>query len=194
MNDLTGKRIGFAITGSFCTFEAIIAPLKSLVDIGCLVYPIMSDHAYSFDTKFGKALYWREKIEAITKRDIKHTIVGVEPIGPGRTLDLVIVAPCTGNTLAKLANGITDTAVTMACKAHWRNNRPVLLAIFTNDGLGANLVNIGHLMARKNAYFVPFYQDDSVNKNNSLASDTSKVAVAASMALRGRQLHPVLVK
>lgn len=192
MSKLAGKRIGFALTGSFCTFEKIIPELEKLAQEGCDLYPIMSHNAYSLDTKFGTAENWRKKIERITGKEIVHSVVQAEPIGPERLLDLVIVAPCTGNTLAKLANGVTDTSVTMACKAHWRNDRPVLIAVSTNDGLGANLKNLGILMAMKNVYFVPFGQDNPTAKKNSLVADMTRIIPAAIAAIEGRQLQPVL--
>lgn len=192
MSKLAGKRIGFALTGSFCTFEKVIPELEKLAQEGCDLYPIMSHNAYSLDTKFGTAENWRKKIERITGKEIIHSVLQAEPIGPERLLDLVIVAPCTGNTLAKLANGVTDTSVTMACKAHWRNDRPVLIAVSTNDGLGANLKNLGILMAMKNVYFVPFRQDNPTAKKNSLVADMTKIKPAAVAAIEGRQLQPVL--
>lgn len=190
---LEGKRIGFAITGSFCTFQDIVSPLQDLVAAGADVYPVMSEAAYSYDTKFGGAAHWRNLVEGLTGRAIIHTIVGAEPIGPGKLLDLIIVAPCTGNTLAKLANAITDTPVTMAVKAHLRNGRPVLIGIDSNDGLGQNAKNIGALLAAKNFYFVPFGQDNVLAKPTSLVADMSQLGLAAEMALEGRQLQPILV-
>lgn len=190
---LEGKQVGFAITGSFCTFQDIIVPLQDLVATGADVYPIMSEAAYTLDTKFGGAAHWRNLVEGLTGRGIIHSIVGAEPIGPGKLLDLIVVAPCTGNTLAKLANAITDTPVTMAVKAHLRNGRPVLIGIASNDGLGQNAKSIGVLLAAKNFYFVPFGQDNALAKPTSLVADMSQLGLAAEMALEGKQLQPVLV-
>ncbi len=190
---LSGKRVGFAITGSFCTFQDIVEPLQSLVAAGADVYPIMSQAAHQYDTKFGASLHWRNLIEGLSGRSIIHDIVGAEPIGPGQMLDLIIVAPCTGNTLAKLANAVTDSPVTMAAKAHLRNGRPVLLAIATNDGLGQNAKNIGLLLAAKHFYFVPFGQDNARTKPTSLIADMKQIKAAAELALEETQLQPILI-
>jgi dipicolinate synthase subunit B len=191
---LAGKRIGFALTGSFCTFEEIMGPLQDLVAADAEVYPIMSGIAFQLDSRFGSASGWRERIRAITGRNIIHSIDQAEPIGPNKLFDLLIVAPCTGNTLAKLANAVTDTPVTMAVKAHLRNGRPVLLYVSTNDGLGLNAKNIGTLLAARNIFFVPFGQDDPVNKPTSLVADSSKLLAAAEHALAGKQLQPLLIQ
>ncbi len=191
--NLQGKRIGFALTGSFCTFEQVTAALQELVKQGADVYPIMSEAAYELDTKFGSACGWRNVVESITGKGIVHSIVGAEPIGPGKTLDLVIVAPCTGNTIAKLANAVTDTPVTMAVKAHLRNGRPVLIAVSTNDGLGLNAKNIGLLLGARHIYFVPFGQDNPTGKPTSLVANMSMIPEAASQALDGKQIQPLLV-
>lgn len=190
---LEGKRIGFAVTGSFCTFQAVIEPLQSLIAAKADVYPIMSQAAYQHDTKFGTAAHWQQLITGLTGKKIIHDIVGAEPIGPGKLLDLIIVAPCTGNTLAKLANAVTDSPVTMAVKAHLRNGRPVLLAIATNDGLGQNAKNIGALLAAKHFYFVPFGQDNAFAKPTSLIADLSQLRAAAELALEEKQLQPLLI-
>lgn len=190
---LVGKRIGFAITGSFCTFQQIISPLQALVQAGADVYPIMSQAAYQTDTKFGSAAHWINMVEGIAGQRIIHQLVDAEPIGPGKLLDLIIVAPCTGNTLAKLANAVTDGVVTMAVKAHLRNCRPVLLGISTNDGLGQNAKNLGVLLAAKHFYFVPFGQDNPSGKPNSLVANMEQVVAAAELALEGRQLQPILL-
>jgi len=188
-----GKRIGWAVTGSFCTFEQVVSPLQELVKLGADVYPIMSDVSYENDTKFGAASHWRNVIAAITGKDIIHSIVGAEPIGPGKLLDLIIVAPCTGNTIAKLANAISDSPVTMAAKANLRNSRPVLIAISTNDGLGLNAKNIGLLLAARHIFFVPFGQDNPVGKPTSLLADLSLVPESAHLALAGLQMQPLLI-
>lgn len=192
--ELAGKRIGFAMTGSFCTFEEMMGPLQDLVASGAIVYPIMSEISYRLDSRFGSASGWQETITAITGHQIIHGIDQAEPIGPNKLLDLVIVAPCTGNTIAKLANAITDTAVTMAVKAHLRNGRPVLLFVSTNDGLALNAKNIGVLFASRNIFFVPFGQDDPQNKPTSLVADSKRLLAAAQHALEGKQLHPVLIQ
>ncbi|NLW17390.1 MAG: dipicolinate synthase subunit B [Firmicutes bacterium] len=191
---LAGKRIGFALTGSFCTFEDIMGPLQDLVAIGAQVYPIMSEIAFQLDSRFGNADCWREQIRAITGHEIIHSIDQAEPIGPKRLFDLLIIAPCTGNTLAKLANAITDTAVTMAAKAHLRNERPILLSISTNDGLGLNAKNLGVLLAARNFYFVPFGQDDPQQKPTSIVADPTRLVAAAEHALAGKQLQPLLIQ
>lgn len=190
--ELSNKTIGFAITGSFCTFRSVLTELKTLAKTGANIMPILSEAAYGFDTRFGKAEDIRNEIENICQNKIIHTIYGAEPIGPRKLLDLVIVAPCTGNTLGKLACGITDTPVTMAVKAHLRNERPVLLAISTNDALGASGRNIMTLMNNKNFYFVPFSQDDAYNKPKSLVANMHMLLPAAEAALDGTQLQPLL--
>ncbi len=163
--------VGFALCGSFCTFKKVIPQMKRLVDEGYKVIPIMSHIAYNTDTRFGKAKEFNDEIEKICKEEIIHTITGAEPIGPKELLDVLVIAPCTGNTLGKLANGISDTSVTLATKAHLRNQRPVIIAVSTNDALGASAKNIGLLMNSKNIYFVPMEQDDYINKPNSIVAD-----------------------
>lgn len=190
---LKGVKIGFAFTGSFCTLAKVIPELEKISAEGADILPIISDSVNSFDTKFGKADEWKYRIEAITGKSIVKTIIEAEPIGPKALLDILVVAPCTGNTLAKLANGITDTAVTMACKAHLRNGRPLLLAPATNDGLGANAKNIGILLNCKNVYFVPLGQDDPTKKCNSLMAKFDYLIPAIHAALNGKQLQPLLV-
>jgi dipicolinate synthase subunit B len=163
--------VGFALCGSFCTFKKVIPQMKKLVDEGYKVIPIMSHIAYNTDTRFGKAKEFVDEIEEICKEEIIHTITGAEPIGPKELLDVLVIAPCTGNTLGKLANGISDTSVTLATKAHLRNQRPVIIAVSTNDALGSSAKNIGLLMNSKNIYFVPMEQDDYINKPNSIVAD-----------------------
>lgn len=192
--DLNQKRIGFAITGSFCTFRTVLTQLQALADTGADIFPIMSEAAYSYDTRFGKAADIRSEVESICQKQIINTIAAAEPIGPKKMLDLLIIAPCTGNTLGKLACGITDTAVTMAAKAHLRNERPVLVAISTNDALGASGRNIMTLMNNKNFYFVPFSQDDAFNKHKSLVADMSMLLPSASYALENIQIQPLITK
>lgn len=189
---LKGVKAGFAFTGSFCTFEKTIRELEKMVAEGADVMPIISAAVDSFDTKFGRAEDWKTKIEGITGKKLVKTIVEAEPIGPRALLDILVIAPCTGNTLGKLANGITDTSVTMACKAHLRNGRPVVIAVSTNDGLGANAKNLGALLNMKNIYFVPFGQDDPVKKCNSVVAKSELIIPTVLEALQGRQLQPLL--
>ncbi|MDO4566506.1 MAG: dipicolinate synthase subunit B, partial [Oscillospiraceae bacterium] len=169
-------RVGFALCGSFCTFEKAFAAIEELAAAGARLTPIMSYFAANTDTRFGRAAEVRARLENICGRGVIRTIEGAEPIGPKRLLDLMIVAPCTGNTLAKLANGIADTPVTMAVKSHLRNGGPVLIAVSTNDALGAAARNIGELMARKNIYFVPMRQDAPFEKPSSVVADFSRLA------------------
>lgn len=191
---MKGTTAGFALCGSFCTINKAVTQLKALKNSGVDVIPIMSPIVYTSDTRFGTAKELIEEIESVTERKIITTIVEAEPIGPKKLLDLMIIAPCTGNTLSKLANGITDTSVTMAAKAHLRNGRPLLLAIATNDGLSACGTNIGRLMNTKNVYFVPFGQDDASGKPTSLIADFEKLQEAANAALDGKQLQPILLR
>lgn len=165
------KTVGFALCGSFCTFKKVIPQIKKLINDGYRVVPIMSYNAYTTDTRFGKASDFCEEIEQLCDEKIIYTISGAEPIGPKELLDMLIIAPCTGNTLGKLANGISDTSVTLATKAHLRNQRPVVIAVSTNDALGTSARNIGTLMNSKHIYFVPMRQDDYINKPNSIVAD-----------------------
>lgn len=190
---MENKNIGFALTGSFCTVKKVLPLLDMLVKSGNNVFPILSYAAASYDTRFIKAQTLKDELIKITGKEIINTIVDAEPIGPKGFLDLLIIAPCTGNTLAKLNNAVTDTPVLMAAKAHLRNNKPVLLALATNDGLSANGKNIGELMNKKNIFFVPFAQDDCTGKAFSLVSDFSLVIPAAEKALEKKQLQPVLI-
>ena len=193
MLDLQGARIGCAMTGSFCTFEKAFRAFESLRAAGAELFPIMSENAYGLDTRFGRAADMRARLEEICGRAIWHTLGEVEPIGPKKLLDLMLVAPCTGNTLAKLALGVCDTPAVMAVKSHLRNGRATLLAVSTNDGLGRSAANIGALMAMKHIYFAPFRQDDCVGKPNSLLADMARIPEAAREALAGRQLQPMLL-
>ena len=190
--DLAEKKIGFAMCGSFCTFKNVINELENLSKTNAIIYPIMSENAYSTDTRFGDCTYFQEKLKQITKNEIIKSVKEAEPIGPKGYLDVLVIAPCTGNTLAKLASSIADTSVTMAFKAHLRNLKPVVIAVSTNDGLGGAAKNIGLLLNQKNIYFVPFKQDDYINKPNSLVSDMSKIQQTIEYALDGKQLQPVL--
>ncbi|MBQ1678588.1 MAG: dipicolinate synthase subunit B [Oscillospiraceae bacterium] len=188
------ERIGFALCGSFCTFEPVLAALSRLAREYESVQPILSGAAASIDSRFGAAAEFRARIEAVCRRPVWDSLAQVEPIGPKKLLELLIVAPCTGNTLAKLAAGVADTPVTLACKAQLRNARPVLLAISTNDGLAANARSIGVLLDRKHFYFVPFGQDDPEKKPTSLVADMSRLPEAAAAALDSRQLQPLLLR
>lgn len=189
---MTEKTLGYCLCGSFCTFSKTIPQMKELVLRGYRVLPIMSETAYSTDTRFGKAEEFISEIERITGNKVIHTISGAEPIGPQKMCDLLIVAPCTGNTLAKLANGVTDTSVAMAVKSHLRIKRPVLLCIATNDGLGASAQNIGKLLNTKNIFFVPFSQDDPEKKPNSLVADFSAIPKAVRFAMDSLQVQPII--
>lgn len=194
INPMKGLKLGYAMCGSFCTLDQSISQLSILKKSGFDIYPIMSNIVYTTDTRFGKAKDFIKQVETICERPVIHDIKEAEPIGPGNHLDIVVIAPCTGNTLSKLANGITDTSVTMATKAHLRNNKPVVLALATNDALGASAKNLGVLMNTKNIYFVPLRQDDPVNKQNSLVCDFTKIKDTIQVALSGRQLQPVFLK
>ena len=190
MKDIT---VGFAMCGSFCTFSKALETLKQLKQLGYDVLPIMSETAWSTDTRFGKADDIAAKVESIAGREIIHSISGAEPIGPKQMCDVLLVAPCTGNTLAKLSSGITDTSVTMAVKSHLRILRPVVLALCSNDALGAGGRNLGTMLNRKNIYFVPLTQDDPVKKPNSLVADFQRIPEALEAALEGRQVEPVFI-
>lgn len=189
---LKDVKLGFAFTGSFCTLSRVMLEFEKIASEGADILPIISETVSNTDTKFGKAAEWKYRIERICGKQIIQSIVEAEPIGPNALLDILVVAPCTGNTLGKLANGITDTSVTMACKANLRNERPLLLAPATNDGLGANAKNLGLLLNRKNIYFVPFGQDDPAKKSNSLMAEFDLLIPAIQAALAGKQLQPVL--
>lgn len=188
-----GVKIGFALTGSSCNFGQVFPEIENLAVLGADIYPIISQSVDTFDTRFGRADEWKKKLVDITGKEIIRTIVDAEPVGPKLNLDVLIVAPCTGNTLAKLANAITDTPVTMACKAHLRNQRPLVLALATNDGLGANAKNIGLLLNMKNIYFVPFAQDDAINKPNSLVANFSLIEKTLEGAIYNKQIQPLLI-
>ncbi len=186
--------IGFALCGSFCTFDKAIETMKELKHAGHNIIPIMSINAYNTDTRFGSAEYFREQIENICSNKIIATIQDAEPIGPKKLLDILIIEPCTGNTLAKLATGIADTPVTLAAKSHLRNNRPVLIAISSNDSLSGAAKNIGKLQNYKNIFFIPYKQDDYINKPNSIVADFSKTPEAMQKALDGIQIQPIIAE
>lgn len=183
--------IGYCFCGSFCTVSRSVGILRNLAAEGNALLPIMNDSVYATDTRFGKAADTVRTVEDICRAPVVHTIVEAEPIGPEIALDMLVVAPCTGNTLAKLASGITDSPVTMAVKAQLRSNRPVVIALATNDALSANLKNIGLLMSRKNIYFVPMKQDDPEKKPYSLVCDFDMLKPTMMAAFAGRQIMPV---
>ena len=191
---MSKSNVGFALCGSFCTFKKVIPQIEALVSLGYNVIPIMSGVSYSTDTRFGKAEDFIKQIEDITGKKIIHTITGAEPIGPKMLLDALVIAPCTGNTLGKMANGITDTSVTLSAKAHLRNGRPVIIAVSTNDALGAAAKNIGLLMNSKNIYFVPMRQDDPLNEPNSIVADFTKIPETLDFVLtNGKQNEPLYI-
>lgn len=192
--DLAAKRIGFAITGSFCTIEAVLPAMQEIRDEGAQLIPIFSYSVYEFDTRFFKARDLIERVYGICGRLPLHTITDTEPIGPKKLLDLLVVAPCTGNTLAKLATGIVDTPVLMAVKAHLRNGGPVVLAPSTNDGLSNSAKNIGMLSNMRNIYMVPYEQDSPNSKPHSLVARMELITPCCKLALDGRQMQPVLYK
>ncbi len=183
--------LGYALTGSFCTFDKSLREMSRLIGLGYELVPIMSENAYSTSTRFGKARDIVTRIEDMTGKSVIHTVAGAEPIGPKRMCDALVIAPCTGNTLSKIALGITDTSVTMAAKSQLRIGAPVLLCIASNDALGASAENIGRLLNRKNVYFVPVSQDDPEKKPNSLVAHFELIPDCVEKALSYRQLQPV---
>ena len=188
------ERVGFAVCGSFCTHEAVLKALEKLTALYETVIPIASENAAFTDTRFGTSDDLLERLEELTGHEVLCDIPSVEPIGPKKLLDVLVIAPATGNTLAKLAAGITDTTVTMAAKAHLRNGGPVVIAMASNDGLSAGAKNIGELMVRKNYYFVPFGQDDFRKKPCSLVADFELLPETIEAALQGEQLQPMLLR
>ena len=190
---LEGKRIGFVFTGSFCTFRKTIDQLKKIIELKAEVLPIMSNNSYTMDTKFGKAQDFIDEIEEVTGRKILHTIQEVEPLGPKDMLDIIVVAPATGNTIAKLANDIVDGPAPMAVKSVLRRERPVVIAVSTNNGLSASGENIGKLLNRKHYYFVPFKQDNPITKPRSLVFDPTYLIKTIEYALDGEQIQPILL-
>ena len=189
---LKGKRIGYVLTGSFCTFSKTIPVIKELVKNGAEVIPIMSYNSYNLDTKFGKAQDFIKEIEEITGKKIIHTIQEAEPIGPKKITDIMVIAPCSGNTISKLAYDIIDTPATMAAKSHLRNNKPLVIAVSTNNGLGANAESIGRLLYRRNYYFVPFKQDNPITKPRSIDADFNMIIKTIEFALEGEQISPII--
>lgn len=194
MKKLRTERVGFAFCGSFCTHKEVLRELEGLCQEYETVLPIVSQACQTTDTRFGQAADFLAQVERLTGHSVMGSVREAEPIGPKKLLDVLVIAPCTGNTLGKLAAGITDTPVTMAAKAHLRNDRPVVVAVATNDGLSASARNIGELLVRKNYYFVPFGQDDPEKKPCSLMADFTRIPQTVSAALEGRQLQPVLLR
>ncbi|EPR13386.1 dipicolinate synthase subunit B [Ruminiclostridium papyrosolvens] len=190
---LEGIKIGYALTGSFCTFNKTVPQIENLINEGAEVIPIISQAVNDFDTRFGTAEDLKTKLKQITGKTPISTIVEAEPFGPKAILDILVIAPCTGNTIAKIANAVTDSSVTMACKAHLRNARPVVIAVSTNDGLSANAKNIGILLNTRNVYMVPFGQDDPIKKCTSLVADFDKIVPTVVEALKNNQIQPILI-
>lgn len=191
-NTLAGRRIGWALAASHCSFEEVVPHIERLVDAGAEVYAIFSEHAT--DTRFGTVQEWVERLQAATGRPVMRSIVETEPLGPKKLLDALVIAPCTGNTLAKLALAITDSAVLMAAKATFRNGRPVILAISTNDALGANAKNLGQVLIMRHVYMVPFGQDNPEQKPTSMVADFNQIIPTLEAALAGRQIQPMIIE
>lgn len=191
--EIKNKKIGFVLTGSFCTFKKVIPQIKKLKELGADILPIMSNNSYNLDTKFGKAEDFIKEIEKITENKIIHSIQDAEPIGPNHLTDIMLVAPASGNTMSKLACDIIDTSATMAVKSHLRNNLPVVIAPSTNNGLGANMISIAKLINRKNYYFVPFKQDNPITKPRSIVFDENYIIKTIEFALDGEQIEPILL-
>ena len=191
--NLKGKNIGYCFTGSFCTFRTSIKEMKKLVEDGANVFPIMSFNGYNLDSKFGKAEDFIKEIEEITGNKIIKSIVEAEPIGPKEMFDILIIAPCSGNTIAKLANDIIDTPATMATKSHLRTEKPVVIAISTNNALSGAAENIGKLLNRKHYYFVPFKQDNPITKPRSVVADFSYIKKTIEHALDREQIQPIIL-
>ena len=185
--------IGYALCGSFCTFSDSLTALTELKKRYDDILPIMSFNAYSTDTRFGKSCDWIEKIEELCGKRVIYTITEAEPLGPKIVLDALVIAPCTGNTLAKLANGITDTSVCMAAKAHLRSDRPLVIALASNDAMSANLGNLGTLLSRKNIFFVPMKQDEPVKKPHSLVADFGLLPSTLEAAMYGKQVRKLFI-
>ena len=187
------KRLGLALCGSYCTYEKLFKAAEKLAETYDLI-PIMSENAAETDTRFGTATQHIKRLMLLSGKRVVTTIAEAEPLGPASPMDALLIAPCTGNTLAKLSHSIADTPVTMAAKSHLRNGRPVLVAVSTNDGLAGAAENIGRLLARKHYYFVPFRQDDPEKKPTSLVADFSQLPEALRLALAGNQLQPILAR
>lgn len=191
---LKGKKIGFGLTGSHCTYDAVYPEIENLINAGAEVLPVVTNTVKNTTTRFGKGEDWIERIEKLTGNKAIDSIVGAEPLGPKIPLDCMIIAPLTGNSMSKFANAMTDSPVLMAAKATLRNGKPVVLGISTNDALGLNGVNLMRLMATKNIYFIPYGQDDPIKKPNSLVARMTMLADTVEAALSGRQIQPVLVE
>ncbi len=191
--ELIGLRVGVALTGSFCTIREVLRAIETLVESGAEVYPILSENTSSMDTRFITTEELKCRLKEITGNSPITTIQEAEPIGPKKLFDVMVVMPCTGNTAAKISHSVIDSPALMSVKSHLRNNRPVVIAISTNDGLMGSASNIGKLLARKNFYFVPFGQDDYVNKPFSLVADFSRIAETVKEAHAGRQVQPILL-
>jgi dipicolinate synthase subunit B len=192
--DFKGLTIGFGLTGSHCTHDEVLPQIEKLVEYGAKVIPIVSYTVANVDSRFGTAAHWLERITEICQQNPWTTVQETEPIGPQKLLDCLVIAPCTGNTLARLANAITDGPVLMAAKAQMRNHRPVVLAISTNDALGLNAANIAKLLVTKDIYFVPFGQDHPTGKPKSMVSRMELIPETCLEAIKGRQLQPLLVE
>lgn len=186
--------VGYALAASHCTIEEVLPQIQRFIDAGANVIPIVSQSLITTDTRFGTAEKWKAELKRITGNDIISTIVQAEPLGPAKKIDVLAIAPCTGNTTSRLANAITDSAILMAAKSQMRNSRPIVLAISTNDGLGLNAANIAKLLVTKNIYFVPFGQDDPINKPNSLIARMDLVMETCEQALAGKQIQPMLIQ
>lgn len=191
--DVSDMNIGLALTGSFCTIDKVLPEMANLVLKGTDVTAILSENASTMDTRFGKADALIEQLTKITGKEPIMSIADAEPVGPKKLFDCLVIAPCTGNTLAKLANAITDTPVLMACKSHMRNNRPIVIGISSNDGLGMNAQNLGKLLNTKNIYFVPFSQDNPLAKPRSIVAKMRLIEATVSEAVNGRQLQPIIL-
>lgn len=189
---LAGKRIGFGMTGSHCTYDAVIPEIEKLVEQGAEVIPVVTYTLKTTDTKFGDAEDWVQKIEEVTGRKVISSIVDAEPLGPKEPLDCMVIAPLTGNSMSKFANALTDSPVLMAAKATLRNRHPVVLGISTNDALGLNGINLMKLMAAKNIYFIPFGQDDPEKKPTSMVARMEFLSDTVLAAIQGEQLQPVI--
>ncbi|MEK4667230.1 dipicolinate synthase subunit B [Niallia sp. FSL R7-0271] len=191
---LQGKRIGFGISASHCTYAEVMPQVERLVSLGADVVPVVTGNVQHTDTRFGKGLEWIGKLEEVTGNEIIDSIVKAEPLGPKIPLDCMVIAPLTGNSMSKFANAMTDNAVLMAAKATLRNQKPVVLGISTNDALGLNGVNLMRLMATKHIYFIPFGQDDPDKKPNSMVARMSMLAETINAAIEGKQIQPVIVE
>lgn len=189
---MSNIKAGFALCGSYCTFSKAIEQMGNLIEKGIEIFPVMSENAYHTDTRFGKAQEHIEKIESLCGKKIIHTITQAEPIGPKKELDIMIIEPCTGNTAAKIANGIVDTSVTLAAKAHLRNEKPLLIAVSTNDALSGAASNIGSLLNVKNIFFVPLRQDSPETKPRSVVADFDRTYEAVISALNNKQIQPII--